>query len=161
MIDPDRIALGGFSAGATIAINSAFAENAPVAAVVALSGRMSIQSAGEYVHGPQQPPLMMVFGENDLVGTFEDMEPRSRHFVEVGLEHEVVHIAGATHFYPLTSQVVLDDGSRSELENLMANFLYRCMRLEVLSKSVGFFKQRLLIPAGDSLAAENAPGCFG
>ena len=42
-VDVSRVAIGGFSAGAAIALNSAFAERAPVAAVVALSeiGRAS------------------------------------------------------------------------------------------------------------------------
>jgi dienelactone hydrolase len=91
MVDPNRIVLGGFSAGATIAINSAFAESAPVAAVASLSGRMPIQSAETYVRDAQRPPLLMVFGENDLAGTLEDLEPRTCHFGEVGSEHEVVH----------------------------------------------------------------------
>jgi dienelactone hydrolase len=130
MINPDRVALGGFSAGGTIAINSAFAEGSPVAAVVALSGRMSIQAAEEYVRNPEQPSLLMVFGENDLAGTLEDMEPRTRHFDKVGLKHEIIHIKGATHFYPRTSKVTLKDTSCTDLESLMANFLYRHLRLD-------------------------------
>lgn len=128
MIDPGRIALGGFSSGATSAINAAYAESAPVAAVVALSGRMSIQAAESYIHDARQPPLLMVFGENDLPGTLEDLEPRTRYLEQVGLKHEVAHIQGATHFYPRTSKVTRRDGSHTEVESLLAEFL--CRHLE-------------------------------
>lgn len=133
MVDPDRIALGGFSAGATIAINSAFAQSAQVAAVVALSGRMPIESAQTYVLDAQQPALLMTFGENDLAGTLEDLETRTRHFDKVQLAHEVVNVAGATHFYPRTSEVTRRDGSQTDLETLLAEFLYRHLKLKHLS----------------------------
>jgi acetyl esterase/lipase len=129
MIDPQRIALGGFSAGATAAINSAFAEMSPVAAVVALSGRMTLQSAQAYVPDAKRPPVFMTFGENDLPGSLEDLEPRCRHFEKIGLAHEVVRIAGATHFYPQASQVKRKDGSLTDLETLIAEFLFEHLRL--------------------------------
>jgi dienelactone hydrolase len=134
MIDPDRIALGGFSAGGTIAVNSAFAQSAKVAAVVALSGRMSIESARSYVPGAQRPSLLMVFGENDLAGTLEDLETRTRYFDKVQLAHEVVHIKGATHFYPRTSEVTRKDGSLTDLETRLEEFLYKHLKLEELMK---------------------------
>jgi dienelactone hydrolase len=134
MIDPDRIALGGFSAGATIAINSAFAQSAQVAAVFALSGRMSIESAQTYVPDAQRPSLLMVFGESDLAGTLEDLEPRTRHFDKVQLVHEIIHIAGATHFYLRTSEAARKDGSRTDLETLLAEFLYTHLKLEDLKR---------------------------
>jgi acetyl esterase/lipase len=130
MIDPQRIALGGFSAGATAAINSAFAELSPVAAVVALSGRMTLQSAQAYVPDAKAPPLFMAYGENDLPGSLEDLEPRTRHFENVGLAHEVIRIGGATHFYPQTSQVEREDGSRTDLETLIAEFLFERLSLD-------------------------------
>jgi predicted esterase len=134
MIDPDRIALGGFSAGGTIAINSAFAQSAKVAAVVALSGRMSIESARSYVPDAQRPSLLMVFGESDLAGTLEDLETRTRYFDKVQLAHEVVHIKDATHFYPRTSEVTRKDGSLTDLETRLEEFLYKHLKLEELMK---------------------------
>jgi predicted esterase len=123
MIDTDRIALGGFSAAATIAINATFAQSANVAVVVALSGRMSIESAKTYVADAQRPSRLMVFGENDLAGTLEDLEPRTRYFEEVQFAHEVVHIRGATHFYPRTSEVTRKDGSLTDLEPRRMEFV--------------------------------------
>jgi dienelactone hydrolase len=130
MIDPQRIAVGGFSAGATAAINSAFAELSPVAAVVALSGRMTLQSAQANVRDAKCPPVLMTFGENDLPGSLEDLEPRTRHFEKVGLAHEVVRITGATHFYPQASLVERKDGSRTDLETLIAEFLFSHLHLD-------------------------------
>ncbi|WP_022720585.1 alpha/beta hydrolase, partial [Rhodopseudomonas sp. B29] len=66
-VDCSRIAIGGFSAGAILALNSAFAERAPVAAVVALSGRIAPATLKTYVD-PQasNPAALMMFGEKDL-----------------------------------------------------------------------------------------------
>jgi acetyl esterase/lipase len=123
-IDPAKIGVGGFSAGATIAINAAYAMYAPVAAVVAISGRMTLSSAKAYICEPAtRPPLFMSFAENDLAGTLEDLGPRTDHLKCVGLHHRIVHVPGATHFYPRTSPVTQEDGSTTDLESAIALFL--------------------------------------
>lgn len=123
-IDPAKIAVGGFSAGATIAINTAYATSAPVAAVVAISGRMTLTAAKAYIREPAtQPPLFMSFAENDLPGTLEDLEPRTEYLKSVGLKHRIVHVPSATHFYPRSSSVRQDDGSTTDLESAIAQFL--------------------------------------
>lgn len=77
-IDPAKICVGGFSAGATIAINAAYATYAPVAAVVAISGRMTLSAAKTYIcERATRPPLFMSFAENDLPRTLEDLGPRT------------------------------------------------------------------------------------
>src|SRR6266702_412231 len=134
MIDPDRIALGGFSAGGAIAINTAFAQSAKVAAVVALSGRMSIESARRYVPDAQRPSLLMVFGERELTGTLEDVETRTRYVDKVKRAHAGVNIKGATHFYPRTPEVTRKDGSLTDLETRLEEFLYKHLKLEELMK---------------------------
>lgn len=129
-IDPDRIAIGGFSAGAIMAINAAFAERAPVAAVVALSGRMSMGAAEAYVTGARSEPAILMFvGENDLPAMLDNLDGPTRHMTCVGLPHQVVRIAGATHFYPRTATVPGPDGTSTDVESLMASFLYNHLRL--------------------------------
>jgi acetyl esterase/lipase len=128
-IDPSRIAVGGFSAGATVAINAAYVERAPVAAVVALSGRLSLASAKAYLSGPGEPPVLMVFGENDLPGMLEDMDTRAAYLASINFKNQVAHIPGATHFYPRTSIVTDSDGSKRDVESVMARFLYKNLKL--------------------------------
>jgi predicted esterase len=119
-----KIAVGGFSAGATIAINTTYACHAPVAAVVAISGRMTLNAAKANIcDGAARPPLFMSFGENDLPGTLEDLESRTEYLKRVSLNHCIVHVPGATHFYPRTSLVTRDDGSSTNLESAIAQFL--------------------------------------
>ena len=76
----------------------------------------------------------MAFGESDLAGTQEDLEPRTRHYDEVRLAHEVVNIAGASHFYPRTSEATRRDGSRTGLETLLTESLYRHLKLKDLNE---------------------------
>lgn len=129
-IDPDRIAIGGFSAGAIMAINAAFAERAPVAAVVALSGRMSMGAAKAYVTGASSEPAILMFvGENDLPAMLDNLDGPIQHMASMGLPHQLVRIAGATHFYSRTATVIDADGTSTDVENLMADFLYKHLRL--------------------------------
>lgn len=129
-VDPDRIAIGGFSAGAIMAINAAFAERAPIAAVVALSGRMPMGAAKAYVTGARSEPAILMFvGENDLPAMLDNLDGPTHHMTCVGLPHQVVRIAGATHFYPRTAAVPGPDGISTDVESLMADFLYNHLRL--------------------------------
>lgn len=132
-IDVNRIAIGGFSAGATIALNSAFAECAPVAAVVALSGRMSMISAQACVTGRSGEPAVITFiGKDDLPVMLEGLDDTVEHMRKKGVVYDVVRIEGATHFYPRTAAVPAPDGSRTDVEGRMANFLYRHLDLDGL-----------------------------
>lgn len=123
-VDPTRIGVGGFSAGATIAMIAAYASRAPVAAVVAISGRMTLRAAQAYIReGATSPPLFMSFGENDLPGTLEDLEPRTGYFNRIGFKTQIVHLPGGSHFYPRTSIITQADNTTMDLENAIARFL--------------------------------------
>lgn len=132
-IDVNRVAIGGFSAGAIIALNSAFAECAPVAAVVALSGRMSMAIAEACVTGgPREPAVITFIGQDDLPAMLEGLEGPVAHLRNLGVTCDVVRIDGATHFYPRTAAVSAPDGRRTDVENVMADFLYRHLDLQGL-----------------------------
>jgi acetyl esterase/lipase len=131
-VDFNRIAIGGFSAGAMMALNSALAERAPVAAVVALSGRISLAAAETYVTGaPGVPPILMFVGENDLPVMLENLDAPAAHMTKMGLPHQIIRVPGATHFYPRTKGLSAQDGT--DVEILMADFLYRHLRLSDLA----------------------------
>jgi hypothetical protein len=72
----------------------------------------------------------MSFGENDLAGTLEDLESRTKYLKEVGLKQRVVQVAGGTHFYSRTSRVMLENGSVTDLESAIAEFLSEVLGLQ-------------------------------
>lgn len=123
-VDPMRIAVGGFSAGARTALNAAYGEKIPAAAVISISGFQATEDLERHVTGAAgQPPAFLVSGENDLDYIVRQASPMDRHFSKVGLRHEAWQVPGATHFYPSGSQIVGEDGRRSTLEEAMAEFI--------------------------------------
>lgn len=135
-VDVSRIAIGGFSAGATLALNAGFAERAPVAAVVALSGRLGSATMNVHVTGAAGEPAMLLFhGENDLPAVLSHLDEMDQHFSKVGIDHEIVCVRGENHFYLRSAGVQRRDGSSTDVETLMAEFLYRRLGLDKLITS--------------------------
>ena len=129
-VDIARIAIGGFSAGAVIALNSAFAERAPVAAVVALSGRIAKPTLETYVRSNAHlPAALCFFGEHDLPGIRGGLDEMRDHLTRVGVVNQFVTIAKVNHFYLRTTSAARLDGSITDVETLIAEFLYRSLDL--------------------------------
>jgi acetyl esterase/lipase len=129
-IDPARIAIGGFSAGARTALCVAYGARVPAAAIIAISGYMSEEDLTRLVTGAAgEPPALLVTGEHDLDYVAKQAAVLHRHFETVGLHHESWTVPGATHFYPASSPLRRTDGQEALLEEAMANFLYRALRL--------------------------------
>ena len=106
-IDPDRMAIGGFSAGAFASAYAVYAMGQGAAAVIGLSGGMDVADAEYYVHGARGlPPLLLFEGENDLpsipprVGALASCAARAG----LGVRHYVV--PGKPHFYDRQSAIV-------------------------------------------------------
>lgn len=127
-IAQQRIALGGFSAGARTALNVAYGERRPAAAVIALSGYMARNDLVRHVNGQRRPPAMLVTGEYDLDYVRDNRPIIERHFASVGIPCAAYQIAGATHFYSAASPVVDADGTTTSLEEAIAEFLYHNLR---------------------------------
>ena len=127
-VDPAKIAVGGFSAGARTALNTAYGERLPAAAVVSLSGYMAAEDLARHVNGAAgQPPAFLVTGENDLEHLARHAEPMRRHFAAAGVACEAWQVPGGTHFYPSGSAVVGEGGRRTTLEEAMAQFVSRTL----------------------------------
>jgi acetyl esterase/lipase len=127
-VDPARIALGGFSAGARTSLNAAYGERVPAAAVISLSGFMADEDLRRHVTGAAgQPPAFIVTGENDLDYVARQFGPMARHFGAVGVPHEAWQVPGGTHFYPAASVVVGEAGRRSTLEEAMTEFVAQAL----------------------------------
>ncbi len=121
-IDPARIAIGGFSAGARIALNAAYAEGIAPAAVVALSGYMDTADLVRHVR-PGGPPALLVSSENDLDYIRAQAPAMLAHFRKAGIPTRGATVPGATHFYPAEAPVHCDDGTRGTVEQTMTRFL--------------------------------------
>lgn len=125
-VDISRIAIGGFSAGAMISLSAAFAERAPVAAVVALSGRTTDRTRETCITGAgDEPAVLMFVGERDLPVIAEAAPAMEARLKRVGARHRVVRLAGATHFYPKTTATP----DSSDVESTIADFLRDALRL--------------------------------
>ena len=128
-IDPARVALGGFSAGARTALMVAFGARAPVRGVASLSGFMGEEDLARYVTGePGLPKALLVSGEHDLEHVTASFAGIAAHFESKGLLAGAHVVAGANHFYPGESAVTRRDGRASTVEEEMAAFFADALR---------------------------------
>lgn len=99
-VDPDRIALGGFSAGAMTAINLAYGKGADVRAVVALSGTSWGYDLNKTV-SENAPPLLLFAGQWDLTGIRHGSANIANLFESRGAPITQAWVPGFGHFYPM------------------------------------------------------------
>ena len=129
-VDIDRIAIGGFSAGAGIALNSAFAENAPVAAVVALSGWIAgVTLDASLETRPQGVPTLLFYGEEDLPAILAGVDNLRDRLRKANVSHTIVPVRDQNHFYVRTATHEMPGGRTSDVETTIAAFLYEQLRL--------------------------------
>lgn len=122
-IDPERLALGGFSAGARMSLMVAYCARVPVRGVASLSGFMGPDDLEHYVAGASGlPPVFYVTGENDLDYIAAAAPATAKSFASAGVLAAAHVVAGANHFYPGESTLTLPDGRRSTLEDELAAF---------------------------------------
>jgi len=126
-IDAARIVIGGFSAGARIALGAAYGERVPAAGVIALSGYMADDDLARCVHGgPGEPPALLVHGDDDLDYVARQMPAMARHFARAGRGSESWCVAGGGHFYPADARARrLEDGREATVGAAMDAFLDR------------------------------------
>ncbi len=130
-IDPERIAVGGFSAGGRTALNAALGEKAGVAAVVALSGYIDADDLARHAPaGARGPAVLLINGENDLP-YLADAAPG----MVAGLRAAGLHCVHATvpeagHFYRAEALALPDGGgAATTVEQAIAAFLDRALAL--------------------------------
>ena len=121
-IDPDRLALGGFSAGAITTMNVTYALNAPVCAAVTISGAIWGYNLLETVH-EDAPPLLMFAGQQDLSGIRYGSGLIASILPTHGVEVEAAWIPGFGHFYPMGAVSLGPNYTRQSVEERILNFL--------------------------------------
>jgi predicted esterase len=126
-LDISRIAIGGFSAGAIIALNAAFIERIPVKAVISISGRVSELARRPCLTGADDEPAVLMFvGERDLPVILDGADETVAHMARVGIRHSFVRVPRATHFYPRTT--IVSDAEDRDIETIIAEFLYDALK---------------------------------
>lgn len=106
-IDPSRMAIGGFSAGAFASAYATYAMGQPAAAVVLLSGGMDEVDAEYYLHGGRGlPPLLLFEGENDLPSIPPRAGALAKGAARAGLGVHHYRVPGKPHFYDAASAIV-------------------------------------------------------
>ncbi len=133
-VDPSRIALGGFSAGAFSSIYAAYALGVPAAAIVSLSGGMDPEDADHYLHGGRgQPPVLLFSSEFDLPGIGERTLALAHRAETLGLGVRRYAVPGKPHFYDRRTEVVLEASSlpgglaRCTVESAIEDFLQQSL----------------------------------
>jgi dienelactone hydrolase len=106
-IDAERMAIGGFSAGALASCYAVFALGVPAAAIVSLSGGMDAGDADHYVHGARGlPPLLLFTGERDLPSVPPRHDALAAAAIRAGLGLRHYLVPDRPHFYDRLSPIV-------------------------------------------------------
>ncbi|KGB57245.1 putative esterase [Sphingopyxis sp. LC81] len=121
-VNPDRIALGGFSAGAITALNTAYGIGTPVKAVFTLSGGLSGYNLFETVQ-PGMPPALFLVAQNDLEGIQSGTRFAVTALASKGIATEQAWVPGFGHFYPMGAVSLGSDVSRTPVETRILAFL--------------------------------------
>jgi predicted esterase len=129
-IDSSRIVAGGWSAGARIAMHAVFAERAPAAAVICISGYMDPLDMAHYITIKDRIPIFLTWGTKDLDYVLAHGPRFIKHFSAIGLKHVAHEIQGANHFYPSMTPLQDKSGSTISLEDAIAHFLVEQLKLD-------------------------------
>ncbi|MEP3420625.1 MAG: alpha/beta hydrolase fold domain-containing protein [Erythrobacter sp.] len=121
-IDPDRIAVGGFSAGAMTAINLAYGKKAKVQAVIALSGTSWGYDLTKTV-SEDAPPLLMLAGQWDLPGIRHGSASIANLFQSRGAPISQAWVPGFGHFYPKEAPSLSDQFDQASIIDRLTRFL--------------------------------------
>lgn len=125
-VDPARVALWGWSAGARNALHAVFSEGVNVVAVVALSPYVHNDTLEQMLSEPKQgPALMLAYAERDMPHIRNQAHPMAAYFKEFLPAVELIEVLDIDHFYPAESRV--RGGHRRDMSLLeaMDDFLSR------------------------------------
>ncbi|MCH7909570.1 MAG: alpha/beta hydrolase fold domain-containing protein [Candidatus Hydrogenedentes bacterium] len=125
-VDPSRIALGGYSAGAITSLFTATMLGTPAAALWINSG--GIEPPNLPLVSPDSPPTIFFHGTNDNIVDFSFAEIARDRLQALGVPVEFNSKVGEDHFYRIDSTFVLP----GTVEERIASFMFTHMDLETL-----------------------------
>ena len=121
-IDPNRVAVGGFSSGAITAVSAVYGAGLPVNAVISLSGG----SGGYDIRKTAKsgmPPGLFIVGQNDLPAIQLTTKPMIGVLSAAGIRTESAWVPGFGHFYPMGAVSLGADMSKQTLRTRILRFL--------------------------------------
>ncbi|MGI9244151.1 MAG: alpha/beta hydrolase, partial [Verrucomicrobiales bacterium] len=122
-IDPEKIALGGHSAGAATVINTTFGLDTPIAAVFPLSPPVSAIDVDKAIRASDSTPTLLVVSQNDEPAVREKVPVITRKMRDLGANYELVWVPGFPHFYPTGAVSLSDDATRMSVGERVTKFL--------------------------------------
>jgi len=134
-LDTQRIALGGFSAGAMTAINLGYGKGADVVGVVAISGTSWGYNLPKTLRA-DAPPLLLFAGQWDLAGIRQGSGAIIRLFKAKGVPVSQAWVPGFGHFYPMQAPSLSSGFDRQSVLDRLNGFLQSQFENE------GFFPAR-------------------
>lgn len=150
-VDINRIAIGGWSSGATNALLAAYAAEAPVAAVWSnsggLGGSISDFTSNTSLIIPGGPPAILFHGDSDGYIPVTQSSALNTALDLAGIPNEYYELPGQDHYY-LRNELI--NGSPAKgglpLEEVLVNFLHQQMDLADLEA-----ENIIPVPVTDSL----------
>ena len=127
-VDPEKIAVGGHSAGGGNALNAAFGLKAPVAAAFPLSPPASMFDTTKVMAGDDLPPTLLVVSQYDVEVTLESAPETIAQLRAGGSDAHLVWVPGFPHFYPTGAVTLGDDGNRMSVGERIIEFLDEHLR---------------------------------
>lgn len=121
-LDPERLALGGFSAGASLAINVAYGAGAPVKAVLSLSGSPAGYDLGKTARAGMPPGLFFI-GQSDLPAVQGGTRAVVAMLGKAGVPARAAWVPGFGHFYPMGAVSLGADLTRAPVLGRSLTFL--------------------------------------
>jgi predicted esterase len=125
-IDPNRVAIGGFSAGGMAAVNVAYGMGLPVQGVISLSGGMGGFDFRKTARA-DMPPGLFFMGQNDLEGVQQGTRALLAMLLPAGISTETAWMPGFGHFYPMGAPSLGNDMTKLTLKTRALRFLDRTL----------------------------------
>ncbi|PSW16918.1 hypothetical protein C9I98_20455 [Photobacterium sanctipauli] len=125
-IDPDKVVLGGFSAGAINSLNVAHGMKVPVSGVMMLgTAEIGFDIKKTAKSASDISPILMFQGQYDLPATLTRTPILLNHYNNIGADFQYNWVPGASHFYPSGAVSLGSDGTRFSVEERMMTFIER------------------------------------
>ncbi|KAI0558647.1 dienelactone hydrolase [Gracilaria domingensis] len=122
-VDPDRIAMGGHSAGGGITLNIGLGMRARLACIFPLSGQDTAFEHDAIAKYENLPPALLVYAQFDEAAQMEELPAILKLVKKADMAFDFAWIPGFPHFYPYNSPALGRDGRRDALGDRIVEFL--------------------------------------